>query len=84
MTNKGNLFHKGDWLKAIPKVGGTHLTWVDEFGRKRMNSEKPGYFYNCTSSFMKNLRILTNSEHASVSQTIKQVTEFSGSIWKEL
>lgn len=66
MINKGNFFYKGDWLKVILKVGGIYLTWVDEFGRSRMNLEKLGYFYNCMSSFMKNLRIFINFEYVLV------------------
>ena len=78
MANKGNPVHKDGWLKAIPNVGGTHwclLKWQGKFGHNRMDSEKPCYFCNCTSSiFMKNLRILTNYEYASVSLTIKYIT----------
>ena len=76
MTEKGNLVHEVDRLIAIPDTADSHwgvLKWQGKFSHTRMDSEKPCYFCNRTSSFKKNLRILTNYKYTSLSSIIKYI-----------
>lgn len=76
MRSKDNLVHKGNRFKAMPKVVEYSLGSLQvsrKFGHNRIGLEKP-YLCNCTSSFMRNLRIFTNYELVSVSLTIRCIT----------